>query len=781
MKAKYLFLSFFLLSNIIFAQIPLYKQASVPLEARVQDLLQRMTLEEKAGQILCPMGWQMYSKNKDEVVLSSLFKQKMDSPMPIGAFWAILRADPWTQKNMQTGLNPELSAKLLNQMQKYAVEKTRLGIPILFAEECAHGHMAIGTSVFPTGLAMASTWNEDLLNKAGEIIALEARLQGANIAYGPVIDLAREPRWSRTEETFGEDAVLTAKLSTAFVKGMQGEKQNDGLHIYSTLKHFAAYGIPEGGHNGQRAVIGTRQLFSHHLLPFKKAVQAGVASIMTSYNSIDGIPCTSNKYLLTDVLRKQWGFKGCVFSDLFSIDGIANTHKVAKDVKEAGKLSLEAGVDIDLGANAYGEKTLQLIREGLLEESYLDSAVANVLRLKFNMGLFENPYVSPEKAKKEVRSEEHKAIVRQVAREAIVLLKNDGILPLSKTIKSIAVIGPNADNAYNQLGDYTAFQSQKEIITPLEGIKKAVSLETKINYVKGCSIRDTINYDIQSAIKAVESSDVAILFVGGSSARDFETQYIETGAAKVNTQTNLNDMDCGEGFDRATLELLGKQNELLQSIANTGKPFIVIYIQGRPLNMNFSSEKANALLTAWYPGEEGGNAIADILFGDYNPSGRLPISIPRSEGQLPIYYSKNNTKEYIDEKSGPLYTFGYGLSYTEFEYSDLKIEKLSSLDTLAKVSCKIKNIGSRDGTEVVQLYVNDVIASVKEDGALLKNFKKIFLKKGESKQITFYIKEEDLSFYNYEMKEVVEKGDFEILIGQSFSNIKLKGIFSLFF
>lgn len=778
MKAKYLFLSFFLLSNIVFAQIPLYKQASAPLELRVQDLLQRMTLEEKVGQILCPMGWQMYSKNKDEVVLSSLFKQKMDSPMPIGAFWAVLRADPWTQKNMQTGLNPELSAKLLNKMQKYAVEKTRLGIPILFAEECPHGHMAIGTSVFPTGLAMASTWNEDLLSQAGEVIALEARLQGANIAYGPVIDLAREPRWSRTEETFGEDAVLTAKLSTAFVKGMQGEQQNDGLHIYSTLKHFAAYGIPEGGHNGQRAVIGTRQLFAHHLHPFKKAVQSGVASIMTSYNSIDGIPCTSNKYLLTDVLRKQWGFKGCVFSDLFSIDGIANTHKVAKDVKEAGKLALEAGVDIDLGANAYGEKTLQLIKEGLLEESYLDSAVANVLRLKFNMGLFENPYVSPEKAKKEVRSKKHKEIALQVAREGIVLLKNDGILPLSKTIKSIAVIGPNADKAYNQLGDYTAFQDQEEIITPLEGIKKAVSLETKINYVKGCSIRDTIDYDIQSSIKAVEESDVAIVFVGGSSARDFETQYIETGAAKVNTQTILSDMDCGEGFDRATLKLLGKQNELLQSIAKTGKPFIVVYIQGRPLNMNFSSEKANALLTAWYPGEEGGNAIADILFGDYNPSGRLPISIPRIEGQLPIYYSKNNTKEYIDEKSGPLYTFGYGLSYTEFEYSDLKIEKLSSLDTLAKVSCKIKNIGLRDGQEVVQLYINDVIASVKEDGALLKNFKKIFLKKGESKQITFYIKEEDLSFYNYEMKEIVEKGEFEILIGQSSNNIKLKGSFT---
>lgn len=755
-------------------QIPLYKQANMPTEARVQDLLQRMTLEEKVGQILCPMGWQMYSKTEKGVELSDEFKQKMSSNMPIGLFWAVLRSDPWTEKNFQTGLNPELSAIALNKMQRYAVEETRLGIPILFAEECPHGHMAIGTTVFPTGLAMASTWNEDLLKKTGEIIGLEARLQGANIAYGPVLDLSREPRWSRVEETLGEDAVLTAKLGVALVRGMQGERQNEGTHIYSTLKHFAAYGIPEGGHNGERAVIGMRQLFSDHLKPFKQAVQSGVASIMTSYNSIDGIPASSNKYLLTDVLRNQWGFKGCVFSDLFSIDGISSTHKVAKDVKEAGKLAIEAGVDIDLGANAYGNKTLQLINEGLLEEKHLDSAVANVLRLKFNMGLFENPYVSPEKAKKEVRSKTHKELARQVAREGIVLLKNDGLLPLNKNIQSIAVIGPNADQMYNQLGDYTAFQDEKEIITPLEGIKNAVNQTTKINYVKGCSIRDTNIYDIDRVIKAVEQSDVAIVFVGGSSARDFETEYMQTGAAKVKNQTTLSDMECGEGFDRATLSLLGKQQDLLQAISKTGKPFVVVYIQGRPLNMNFASKNANALLTAWYPGEEGGNAIADILFGDYNPSGRLPISIPRSEGQLPVYYSKNNSRDYVDEKSSPLYEFGYGLSYTNFKYSDLRVEKISSNDTVVKLSCRVKNIGEREGEEVVQLYVKDVVSSVCQDEILLKDFKKVFLKPNEEKQISFYLRKEDLSLYNMEMKEVFESGEFLFQIGASSSDIKLK-------
>ena len=328
------------------AQQPLYKQATAPVEDRVNDLIGRMTVEEKVGQLCCPLGWEMYTKTENGVVASDLYKERMKT-MPIGSFWAVLRADPWTQKTLETGLNPELSAKALNALQKYAVEETRLGIPVLFAEECPHGHMAIGTTVFPTSLSQASTWNAELMHRMGEAIALEARSQGANIGYGPVLDIAREPRWSRMEETFGEDPVLTTHLGVAFMKGMQGKSQNDGKHLYSTLKHFAAYGIPEAGHNGARANVGMRQLFSDYLPPFKKAVEEGVGTIMTSYNSIDGIPCTSNKYLLTDVLRDQWGFKGFVYSDLTSIEGIVGA-RVAKNNKEAAVLALKAGLDMIL-------------------------------------------------------------------------------------------------------------------------------------------------------------------------------------------------------------------------------------------------------------------------------------------------------------------------------------------------------------------------------------------------------------------------------------------------
>ena len=503
MKIKSLILGLLLsTSEGIIAQTPLYKQANAPIEQRVQDLIGRMTTEEKVGQLLCPMGWEMYRRVGDHTEPSASFKEKMSNGMPIGSFWAVLRADPWTQKTLKNGLNPKLAAETLNKLQRYAVEETRLGIPILFAEECPHGHMAIGTTVFPTGLSMASTWDKELLHQVGEIVALEARLQGANIGYGPVLDIAREPRWSRMEETLGEDPVLTAILGTSYMKGMQGEQPNDGKHLYSTLKHFAAYGIPEGGHNGNQAMVGTRLLFTDYLYPFKKAVEAGVATIMTSYNTIDGVPCTSNKYLLTELLRNQWGFKGFVFSDLFSIDGIAESAHVAEDIKEAGKLALEAGVDMDLGANAYGTNTLELLKENKLNIHFIDQAVANILRLKFKMGLFENPYVCPEKAKQLIRSPKHKQVARQVAREGIVLLKNDGILPLKKDIKSIAVIGPNADTQYNQLGDYTAPQDDKEIITPLEGIRAKVSTETKVHYVKGCAIRD-ITAQFKSSVDLV--------------------------------------------------------------------------------------------------------------------------------------------------------------------------------------------------------------------------------------------------------------------------------------
>lgn len=774
-----LLLSGMLCTGQVMAQQWLYKQAAVPIEYRVKDLLGRMTIEEKVGQLCCPLGWEMYTKTgKNEVTVSELYKKKM-AEAPVGSFWAVLRADPWTQKTLETGLGPELSAKALNALQKYAVEETRLGIPVLFAEECPHGHMAIGTTVFPTALSAASTWNEGLMLKMGEAIALEARLQGANIGYGPVLDIAREPRWSRMEETFGEDPVLTTIMGVAMMKGMQGKVQNDGKHLYATLKHFAAYGVPESGHNGSRANCGMRQLLSEYLPPFRKAVEEGAGTLMTSYNAIDGVPCTANKELLTDVLRNQWGFKGFVYSDLISIEGIVGM-RAAKDNKEAAVKALKAGLDMDLGGNAFGKNLKKAYEEGLITMADLDRAVGNVLRLKFQMGLFENPYVSPELAKKLVHSKEHKELARQVAREGVVLLKNEGVLPLSKHIGHLAVIGPNADEMYNQLGDYTAPQVREEVATVLDGIRAAVSESTRVTYVKGCAVRDTTATDIPAAVAAAQKADAVVLVVGGSSARDFKTKYISTGAATVSEDAKtLPDMDCGEGFDRSSLRLLGDQEKLISAVASTGKPLVVVYIQGRTMNMNLAAEKAQALLTAWYPGEQGGMGIADILFGDYSPAGRLPVSVPRSEGQLPVFYSQGTQRDYVESKGTPLYAFGYGLSYTRFTYSGLELQKGKEMETLQTVACTVTNTGNRDGEEVVQLYIGDKVASVSQPPLLLKAFQRIFLKKGESRQVIFHLKKDDLAIYDSEMNYVVEPGEFKVMVGAASNDIRLEGEFVL--
>lgn len=774
-----LLLSGMLCTGRVMAQQWLYKQAAVPIEYRVKDLLGRMTIEEKVGQLCCPLGWEMYTKTgKNEVTVSELYKKKM-AEAPVGSFWAVLRADPWTQKTLETGLSPELSAKALNALQKYAVEETRLGIPVLFAEECPHGHMAIGTTVFPTALSAASTWNEGLMLKMGEAIALEARLQGANIGYGPVLDVAREPRWSRMEETFGEDPVLTTIMGVAMMKGMQGKVQNDGKHLYATLKHFAAYGVPESGHNGSRANCGMRQLLSEYLPPFRKAVKEGAGTLMTSYNAIDGVPCTANKELLTDVLRNQWGFKGFVYSDLISIEGIVGM-RAAKDNKEAAVKALKAGLDMDLGGNAFGKNLKKAYEEGLITMADLDRAVGNVLRLKFQMGLFENPYVSPELAKKLVHSKEHKELARQVAREGVVLLKNEGVLPLSKHIGHLAVIGPNADEMYNQLGDYTAPQVREEVATVLDGIRAAVSESTRVTYVKGCAVRDTTATDIPAAVAAAQKADAVVLVVGGSSARDFKTKYISTGAATVSEDAKtLPDMDCGEGFDRSSLRLLGDQEKLISAVASTRKPLVVVYIQGRTMNMNLAAEKAQALLTAWYPGEQGGMGIADILFGDYSPAGRLPVSVPRSEGQLPVFYSQGTQRDYVESKGTPLYAFGYGLSYTRFTYSGLELQKGTEMETLQTVACTVTNTGNRDGEEVVQLYIGDKVASVSQPPLLLKAFQRIFLKKGESRQVIFHLKKDDLAIYDSEMNYVVEPGEFKVMVGAASNDIRLEGEFVL--
>ena len=751
--------------------LPAYKDPSFSIDVRLSDLLSRMTLEEKVGQLLCPLGWEMYEIHGSEVHPSEKFKQLIKE-RNVGMLWATYRADPWTKKTIANGLNPELAAKAGNALQKYVMENTRLGIPMFLAEEAPHGHMAIGATVFPTGIGMAATWSPELVKEVGQVIAKEIRSQGGHISYGPVLDLTRDPRWSRVEETFGEDPVLSGILGASMVDGLGGGNLSQKYATIATLKHFLAYAVPEGGQNGNYASVGIRDLHQNFLPPFRKAIDAGALSVMTSYNSIDGIPCTSNHYLLTQLLRNEWKFRGFVVSDLYSIEGIHESHFVAPTKENAAIQSVTAGVDVDLGGDAY-TNLCHAVQSGQMDKTVIDTAVCRVLRMKFEMGLFEHPYVDPKIAAKTVRRKEHIELARKIAQSSITLLKNENsILPLSKTINKVAVIGPNADNRYNMLGDYTAPQEDSNVKTVLDGILTKLS-PFRVEYVRGCAIRDTTVNEIEQAIEAARRSEVVIVVVGGSSARDFKTSYKETGAA-VAEEGSVSDMECGEGFDRASLSLLGRQQELLESLQKTGKPLIVVYIEGRPLEKNWASEYADALLTAYYPGQEGGNAIADVLFGDYNPSGRLPISVPRSVGQIPVYYNKKAPRnhDYVEVSSSPLYSFGYGMSYTTFEYSDLQVVQKSA--RCFEVSFKVKNTGKYDGEEVSQLYMRDEYASVVQPMKQLKHFERFHLKKGEEKKVTFVLTEEDFFLVNYTLKKVVESGTFQVMIGSSSDDIRLE-------
>ena len=753
--------------------LPAYKDRCLSIDIRLSDLLSRMTLEEKVGQLLCPLGWEMYEIHGSEVHPSEKFKQLIKE-RNVGMLWATYRADPWTKKTLANGLNPEMAAKAGNALQKYVMENTRLGIPMFLAEEAPHGHMAIGATVFPTGIGMAATWSPELVKEVGQVIAKEIRSQGGHISYGPVLDLTRDPRWSRVEETFGEDPVLSGILGASMVDGLGGGNLSQKYATIATLKHFLAYAVPEGGQNGNYASVGIRDLHQNFLPPFRKAIDAGALSVMTSYNSIDGIPCTSNHYLLTKLLRNEWKFRGFVVSDLYSIEGIHESHFVAPTKENAAIQSVMAGVDVDLGGDAY-TNLCHAVQSGQMDKAVIDTAVCRVLRMKFEMGLFEHPYVDPKIAAKTVRRKEHIELARKIAQSSITLLKNENsILPLSKTINKVAVIGPNADNRYNMLGDYTAPQEDSNVKTVLDGIITKLS-PSRVEYVRGCAIRDTTVNEIEQAIEAARRSEVVIVVVGGSSARDFKTSYKETGAA-VAEEGSVSDMECGEGFDRASLSLLGRQQELLESLQKTGKPLIVVYIEGRPLEKNWASEYADALLTAYYPGQEGGNAIADVLFGDYNPSGRLPISVPRSVGQIPVYYNKKAPRnhDYVEVSSSPLYSFGYGMSYTTFEYSDLQVVQKSA--RCFEVSFKVKNTGKYDGEEVSQLYMRDEYASVVQPMKQLKHFERFHLKKREEKKVTFVLTEEDFFLVNYTLKKVVESGNFHLMIGAASNDIRLQNV-----
>ncbi len=750
-----------------------YRDASLPVEQRVGDLLSRMTLEEKVGQLRCTLAWNYYEIKGNKVVPSAEFVKDLTEGH-IGMLWATYRADPWTRKSLANGLTPTLAAKAGNALQKYVIEHTRLGIPLFLAEEAPHGHMAIGTTVFPTGLGLAATWCTDVAEAMGRVTAKEVRLQGAHISYGPVLDISRDPRWSRVEESYGEDPVLTGAIGAAVVRGLGGGQLSKPYSTLATLKHFIAYGTTEGGQNGNPSIVGQRDLLQTFLPPFRKVIDAGALSVMTSYNSLDGIPSTASDYLYTDILRRQWHFKGFVVSDLYSIDGIWETHHVAASRQEAGTMALRAGVDEDLGGKAYAE-LIDAVHRGLVSEAMVDSACARILRMKFEMGLFEKPYVDV-KAAAQVGSADNAAVALDAARKLVTLLKNQaGTLPLRKDVR-VAVVGPNADNVYNMLGDYTSPQPDGKVKTILMGIRDKVGAD-HVEYVKGCAIRDTLHTDIPAAVAAAKRADVVVVAVGGSSARDFKTSYKATGAAEADI-TSVSDMDSGEGYDRATLTLLGRQQELLAALRQTGKPLVVVYIEGRPLDKSWAAAHADALLTAYYPGQEGGQAIADVLFGDYNPAGRLPISVPVSEGQLPVYYNKRAPKphNYVEMSAAPLYPFGYGLSYTRFAYSNLSVTPQGS-DYL--VSFDVQNVGDRDGEEVAQLYLHDQVASVSQPMLQLRHFARVAIKKGATRRVSFTVTPEDLSIVNREMQTVVEPGDFDVMVGGSSDNLPLRGVITV--
>ena len=748
-----------------------YKNPLLPIEQRLDDLINRMTIEEKIGQLRITLAWNYYQRKGEKVKFADEFKKDIQEKH-IGMLWGIYRADPWTQKSLINGLNPKLAAQFSNMMQKYILENTRLGIPIFLAEEAPHGHMAIGTTVFPTGQGMAATFSTKLMEKVGQVISKEIRLQGGHVSYGPVMDLTRDPRWSRVEESLGEDPYLSGEMAAAEIKGLGGGDLSKPYSTVVTPKHFVGYGTTEGGHNARPTFIGKRELLEQFLPPFHKAINAGALSVMTSYNSMDGIPITGDDWLLKDVLREEWKFRGFVVSDLYSIDGIWSDHHVVSSRDEVGIFALKAGVDADLGGQGYSN-LYRALKEGKININDINTAVRRILRMKFEMGLFENPYVN-ENLASEVRSEEHKKVALEVARASITLLKNNGILPINKEQK-IALIGPNANNTYNLLGDYTAPQDEGNVKTILDGIRQKTK---NVEYVKGCAIRDLNNTNIEEAIEVAEKADIIVAAVGGSSARDFKTSYEDTGAADID-ENNISDMDCGEGFDRATLDLLGHQFKLLKLLKKTGKPLIVIYIEGRPLNKTWAAENADALLTAYYPGQEGGIAIADILFGDYNPAGRLPLSVPRYVGQIPVYYNQKYPvyRDYMDMPGKPLYSFGYGLSYTTFKYDNLSIKKTNNKKVV--INFDITNSGKRDGEEVPQLYIHDVVASTVQPMIQLKSFSRIMIKIGETKNICFILSYEDFSIIDKNMKRIVEPGTFEIMIGTSSDNIVLRDYLEL--
>ncbi|MFI5664892.1 glycoside hydrolase family 3 N-terminal domain-containing protein [Streptomyces sp. NPDC051684] len=732
----------------------LFKDAGAPVADRVRDLLGRMTLTEKVGQVNQRMyGWDAYERAPEGHRLTDAFRDEVARFDGMGALYGLQRADPWSGVTFTDGITAADGARVANAVQRHVVEHTRLGIPVLLVEEVPHGHQALDGTVLPVNLAVGATWDPDLYREAAAAAAAELRARGGHIALVSALDLVRDPRWGRAEECFGEDPYLAARLTEALVEGMQGAGGSFGSDRAAVvLKHFAGQGSSVGGRNSAATEIGARELHEIHLPAALAGVRAGAAGVMAAYNEFDGLPCAASHDLLTVLLRERWGFEGLVMADGCALDRLV---RLAGDRPSAAALALSAGTDLSLWDGVFPELGAAVER-GLVPASVLDTAVARALTLKFRLGLFERPYVTETREMGTATRE----LSERIARASITLLHNDGaLLPLGPDTKRIAVIGPNADSVPQQIGDYTSPQRPGSGVSVLAGLREAGA---DVTYARGCDLVGDDRSGISEAVELAAASDVVVLVLGGSSAREHDTLFDANGAAVVATG-NPTEMTCGEGVDLADVRLGAGQRALAGAVAATGTPCVAVLVQGRPHAVPELAPSAGALVSAWYPGPWGGRAVADVLLGACEPSGRLPVSVPRSSGQLPVFYNSKDHgfRGYVDEPGTPLHPFGHGLSYTTTEFGTPRV-----CDGVCEV--EVANTGSRPVRETVQLYVRRVSGAtswprVRE----LRGFRRVDLAPGEKATVVFPLDDTVLSSVTRSLDRAVEPGTYEIGTGPS--------------
>ncbi len=714
-------------------------------ESRIEELLRKMTLQEKLGQMT------QFSEGVSPIELEAMTNDQKAARIEKDKGSREALKD-LTRKGSLGSLLNSIGAAHNNELQRVAVEESRLRIPIIYGYDVIHGYR----TTFPVPLAMAASWNPSIVEKSAHIAAVEAASEGVHWTFSPMVDIARDPRWGRMAEGAGEDTCLGSAMARAQVRGYQGKDLAAPDSVVACAKHYVGYGAAIAGRDYNTTEIPERSLREYYLPPFKAAVDEGVGTLMSAFNDLDGIPTSGNYYTLTKILRGEWKFRGFVVSDWESIGQLV-PHGFAADRAQAGCRAVIAGVDMDMSDGIYLNCLPAMVNAGKVPEAVIDEAVRRILRIKIQKGLFEHPYTDTTLASKVILSKEHKDAALVAARESIVLLKNDrALLPLAGDITSLAVIGPLADDRKNLLGCWYAQGREEDNVTILEEIKKKVKPGTVINYAKGCPIEEAASQkEFDKAVKAARESKIAILVVGD------------------------NGDNCGEAASKTNLDLPGSQQKLLEAVVATGTPVVMVLMNGKPMTIGWAADHVPSLVEAWYPGTMGAQAVAEVLFGDYNPGGKLPVTFPRSVGQIPIYYNCKNTgrpleeknkftSKYLDSPNTPLFCFGHGLSYTDFSYSNLAVSsgRISTTDRLT-VSATVKNTGKRAGDEVVQLYIHNPAASVTRPLKELKGFRRIHLGAGEEQKVTFELTPDSFAFWNAEMKFAVEPGTIEIMVGGS--------------